>query len=361
MVLHVEALEPVLDVAAGVVGAALGLGAMPAGRLPVDAGHFLVRQDCLDGAMHQQVRIAPDRRSEVRVGLEREAEMADVIRRVDRLLERAQQDGLQQQEIGPRADLLQDLRVILRLGLLAARQHQPELGEERAQRGDFLRRRHVVHAVERGMTPTRKEIAGADVRRQHAFLDQAMRLVAHLRHDAQDLALGVKLHSRLDRIEVDRAAPGALLEQRLEELVQGLQLGARAAVGERLPDAGVGKPRLRAEHRRVELVARDAAIRRDRHVADHRQAVHVRIQRAQAVGDLLRQHRDHAAREIHRGAALQRIRIERVAGPHVVADIGDRDAQAEACIFPSCFPDRVHRVVEILRRFAVDGDERKIP
>src|SRR5690606_41737935 len=38
-------------------------------------------QRMLDRPMHQQVRIAPDRRGEVRVRLQREAEVADVLRR----------------------------------------------------------------------------------------------------------------------------------------------------------------------------------------------------------------------------------------------------------------------------------------
>src|SRR5688572_7040688 len=89
VVAHVIALEPVLDVAAGVVGAPLGVGAVAAERLPVGLGVRFVGQHRLDGTMHQQIRIAPDRRSEVHVGFEGEAEVADVARAVHRLLHRA--------------------------------------------------------------------------------------------------------------------------------------------------------------------------------------------------------------------------------------------------------------------------------
>ena len=74
------------------------------------------------------------------------------------------------------------------------------------------------------MRVPREEAARAHVRREHAFLDQAVRVVARLGHDALDLALGVEQHPRLDGLEVDRAAPVARLEQHLEHGVEVLQL-----------------------------------------------------------------------------------------------------------------------------------------
>src|SRR5688572_9557314 len=70
VVAHVVALEPVLDVAAGVVGAPLGLGAVAPERLPVGFHIRFIGQHRFDGPVHQQIRIAPDRRGEVHVGLE---------------------------------------------------------------------------------------------------------------------------------------------------------------------------------------------------------------------------------------------------------------------------------------------------
>ncbi len=303
--------------------------------------------------MHQQVRIAPDRRGEMHIRVEGEAEVADVLRRVNRALQRAQQDGLQQVEVGTGADLLQDLGVVLGSRYRAAGELQPQLGEEVAQRRDPVLGGHLVHAVQHRLATLGDEIAGADVRRQHALLDQAVRVVTLLGDDFLDLAARVEHHARLDRFEVDRAALLALAVQRLEDFVERRQVRRRPARGELGPHLGVGQARLGAEHRRIELVVAHFALRADRHLAHHRQAIDVGIERAQAVGDLLRQHRDHAAREVHRGTALARREVERIAVPDVVADIGDRHPQAPVAALAA----GVDRVVEVLRRLAVDGDE----
>ena len=127
-----------------------------------------------------------------------------------------------------------------------------------------------------------------------------------------------------------------------------------------MPNAGVGEPRRGPDHRRIELVARHLALGRDRHLAHHGQAIDVRIERAEAVRELLRQHRDDAAREVHRGAALARLEVERVVVAHVVAHVGDRDPRGDSLLrFAS--PSAVHRIVEVLRGLAVDGDERELP
>ena len=164
------------------------------------------------------------------VGIEGEAEVAGVVGAVDRLLERAQEDRLQQGEVRPLADALKELRVVGGARDLAAGQLQADLGEERAQRAHLLGRGHVVHAVQHRMSVLGDEIAGADVGRQHAFLDQAMGIVARLRDDFLDLAASVEQHARLDGFEVDRAAALALPEQQLEDLVENNQMFFRRFV-----------------------------------------------------------------------------------------------------------------------------------
>ena len=101
----------------------------------------------------------------------------------------------------------------------------------------------------------------------------------------------------------------------------------------------------------------------DEHVAHHRQALDLGVERAQAVREFLGQHRDDAAREVDRGRALVSVDVDRRAGAHVVADVGDRDDQAPAVVdLRFAEPSRlaVHGVVEVARVLAVDGDERNV-
>ena len=171
-------------------------------------------------------------------------------------------------------------------------------------------------------------------------------------------------HLRLDRLEVDRAALFARLQQLVEQLVEMLQMRHDRGIalcqlavrfGQHRGDLVIGQARLGMHHRRIEAVAFDVAAAADMHVAHHAQSIHMRVQRTQAVGQLLRQHRDHAARKIHRVAAVDRLAVQRIAGLHVMADVGDRHHQAVTAFFRRA----IHRVVEIARGLAVYRDQRQ--
>ena len=99
-ILHVVALEPGFDIARGVIGTALSRRAMQTNLFPsalISREFDLLKLQCIfDGAMHEQIWVAPDRRREVRVILVRQTEVADVVWAVDGLLHRAQQNRLQQ-------------------------------------------------------------------------------------------------------------------------------------------------------------------------------------------------------------------------------------------------------------------------
>ncbi len=131
--------------------------------------------------------------------------------------------------------------------------------------------------------------------------------------------------------------------------------GERLAAVEVRGDARVREARLRAHDGGVEAALGDHAGARHLHVADHAQAVHLRHQRAQVVREFLRQHRQHAAREVDGRRALARFPVEGHARADVVADIrdGDDEPVAGAARF------REHRVVEVPGVLAVDRHERQ--
>ena len=92
--------------------------------------------------------------------------------------------------------------------------------EEFAQRRELVRRRALVHAVQRRMPLLGQEVRRADVGREHALLDQLVRVVARRGNDARDLAVLVEFDRELDRVEVDRAALFARGGERLVQRVQ---------------------------------------------------------------------------------------------------------------------------------------------
>ena len=364
-VLHEVALEEGDHVAGGVVGAALGHRAVQADLLPVAGAVLLAAERGLDAAVDQQVGVAPDRRGEVGVGLVGEAEVADVIGAVHRLLQRAQHHGLQQLGVGAVLDLLEQPGEVARARLVAPAQPEAELLEELAQLGELVLGGRIVDAVQRRMLAGGEEVGRAHVGGEHALLDQAVGVVAHLGHDLRDLAVVVEDHAGFGGLEVDRAALGTRLEQHAEELVEVLEVrqqrgefGAhrRVLLVQRRGDLGVGQARVRPDHRGVEAVVLDLAGGRDRHVGHHGKALDLRVERAQAVGELLGQHRDDAAREVHRVAAVEGVLVERAGGVDIVRDVGDGDDQAVALALALA----IHRVVEVLGGLAVDGDQRQL-
>ena len=109
------------------------------------------------------------------------------------------------------------------------------------------------------------------------------------------------------------------------------------------PHLVIGKPAVRFHHGGVEAIGFDIARKRDFHVAHHAQPLHIGVERANAVGEIFRQHRYHAAREIHAGGAFLRVLVDGIVGLHIMAHIGDGNNQA--IVAPDFFG--VHRIVKI--------------
>src|SRR5690606_20969159 len=98
-----------------------------------------------DRAMHEQIRIATNRRSEMRISLVVEPEMALILCLITRLAKRAQHDGLDHAEIGPILHLCQQLLVVDGRGFVAATQIQANLAQELPQCKQALGWRALMH------------------------------------------------------------------------------------------------------------------------------------------------------------------------------------------------------------------------
>ena len=286
--------------------------------------------------------------------------MPDIVRAVHRLPQGAQHRRLQQQRIRAGLDLFQQGRVILGARILATRQRKAEFLEEAVQAFQFLRCRPLVNTVQAGLLVLLKKVRSTDVGRQHAFLNDPVRVVALYRDDVFDLALLVEQHHRFDRFKVDGPTFLTRLQKYLVQRIERLQVRLQGAVrfcfrfrfaGQPGPHLLVGQPCRRAKNRRVEDIILDDTAVVDRHVADHRQPFHIGIQGTQAVGEFFRQHRDHPTRKIDRIAAIHRFAVERRSRLHVMADIGNRHHQPPAA--PLLFGE--YRVVKIACGFVIDG------
>ncbi|MNZ81736.1 hypothetical protein D3C78_1004140 [compost metagenome] len=150
-----------------------------------------------------------------------------------------------------------------------------------------------------------------------------MGIVAHGRADFRDLALFTEDDAGFLGFEVDGAAGVTGIEQHLVQVVQVLQvrqdllvlLAQRLALAgtgmlEHAADLVVGQAGMGVDHPFVELVVDHLAGLVHGHFADHGQAIDVRVQRAQAVGQLLGEHRDNTLGEVHRVATLLRLDIQ---------------------------------------------------
>ena len=239
-----------------------------------------------------------------------------------------------------------------------------------AQRLLLLRRGPLVHPEQPGVLALTDEVRRTHVGRQHGLLDELVRVIARARHDLLDATRLVANDLRFDRLEVDRTAHGARRQQGAVDIVQVQQIRHQrfavlslrtAGVLQDGRHLGVGEARMAEHHRRVELVGMDLAFGVDQHVAHHAQALDTRIERTQSVRELLRQHRDDTAREVDRSGAVIGIHVDRSAGLHIVAHVGNGHQQTPALAAAYLGRLAIHRIVEVARVLAVNGHQRHVP
>ena len=95
------------------------------------------------------------------------------------------------------------------------------------------------------------------------------------------------------------------------------------------------------------------ALRREIEENGMSKSLHARTQRAQIGAEAEGQHGDRAIREVGGISTLLRLHIQRAAGPHVVGDIGDVDAQMPTILRAL----HTQRVVVILRIIGVNRED----
>ena len=112
----------------------------------------------------------------------------------------------------------------------------------------------------------------------------------------------------------------------------------------------------------MKAVALLASVRADDETHGKRRPVLVRHERAEIVGDFLRQHRHDAVGKIDGIATDDGLAIERAAGPDIEGHVGDGDADDEAALVLGVrVALREDRVVMVFRIRRIDRNERDVP
>ena len=316
-------------------------------------------------AVEREVGIAADGRGEVGVVALGEAEVADRGRVVDRALHRPQDHHRDRRVERVALDGGEELRHHLLVAEVAGL--DADGLELRAQHQQLLRVRRLVEARE-DPDPARPELLGDGlVRGDHALLDHLVRLVVGAGGDALELAVAVERDLRLGDLDVERAGGEAARAQLHRERGDGAHgpelLGAdagdgRAAAADDRHHLLVGEARAGADDAFRELAADHLAGAVEGHEHREREPVLAGHERADAVGELLGEHRHHAVAEVDAGAAAVRLAVERGAWLHVVGDV--RDVHAEDAVAAAVGLER-ERVVEVPRRLGVAGEDELLP
>src|SRR5436190_4551915 len=321
-------------------------------------------------AVTEDVGVAPDRRGEVAVVLKAEPRMAEVLRRVLRLLERPQdQRGQRPTAMADPADVLVDEardlphRVGRLLGRKQLRQRRRRDLERRELRDESLhagRLGALVDAVQRRDLALREQPRDLFVGGDHQVLDHPVRLGLQLRGRLDHVAVQIEAELRLGALEHQRAALRAALLQRRRRGSRcgewgGDRLVGALEAGEDAVDLVVVQARVGADARAVEggtLHLRTTQLEFD----GDREPFDAGHERARVVGQRAREHRLHRAGHVDAGRAPVRLAVERIARAHVGRDVGDVDPHPPVAVAQRLAGERG---VEVLGGDGVDRERRK--
>ena len=317
-----------------------------------------------DQAMHHEIRVAADRRSEMGIALTGDAEVAFVLRAVASLRKTAKRHDLHHRLDVFALHRFQKLLHILWLRILGDGNPGAHDGHEPLQGIQFLFIRMLVHAVNGGVTRLFQETSHRFIGRNHGIFDHFFRV-------ASDSLLDAKRHAGLieddfifREIKVQCAAAGAIISERIGALLQVLQhrkewfqILRRDAFMESLIDFRIIAAPRHADNGRRDDFRLHLALRRHIHDAGHGVAVFVVVQAAKIIGQLEWKHGDHSVRQIHTGAAMVCLIVQRCASGHIAGHVSDVDPQLKVTIL---FFHTIHRIIQIFGVRAVDGDDGQV-
>ena len=314
--------------------------------------------------MDKEIGVATDRGSEVRVELERKAEVPDVLRSVYCLRHGAQRRNLDEVFLGLSGDLGEQLvdGGAFHPAIRALEVISHDL-EELRETLYAVRVRQVMRTVDdgaldvRGLRRFREVLGDRFVREQHEILDKQVGSAALLEHDIGRLPVLIDEHFYFWGIKGDGALRYAAcaylvgkhlqgIELRKEDTVLGIKYFLRLLVRKALVrvDDGLAEPAV--HYARIAIELEDGR---------YREPILVRVQRAEVVRQDVREHGNGSVDEVDRGRAGAALRVYRRTRAYEIRDVRDVHADFGVAVFK-----RAHgkRIIEVLRIERVDGEGR---
>src|SRR5690606_1369220 len=298
LVLHVLAFQPGQRIASRLLGATLRERAMQTELLQRLNERVCIAavQDMTNATMHDQVRIAANRRGEVHVFLQSQAEVPDVLRLICCVRQGTHDDRTDELCFLAADHLLQDGCQVSRLERAVSRQVNAETLQKQTQLLEPLLFGPAMYTIKRRNLVALEETSGLHVGSDHALLDEPMGVVARMLDKRSDTPVRIELHFELRHVELESTALKARRIQRTKYVVQIVQqrpdgvhvlILDRSRIRKVRGHLRVREASTRPYHGFEEPRASHLARLVNAHLAGKTQPVHVGIEGAQTVGQRL--------------------------------------------------------------------------
>ena len=250
----------------------------------------------------------------------------------------------------------------------------------------FLLLRYAVRAVYKRKSQPIKMLGDRFIGRNHEILDHHGRFVPFIGHDILHPALFIQMNLAFRKLKVNGAVRSSLFRQNtgqasasskhrrqcvrpclrpaMNSLQRKLLQNFRfVLLCKKLHDTRIGKLRIRSDDRFHNPCIHH--ISRLVHLHDTAQGKTIlsRIQRADAVRKLMRQHRNDAVHEIIGGCSLQGLLIQCSVLKNILGNIRNMNTKLprRRSAFLRRKPSDRNRIVDVLRVWTINRDRRNIP
>ena len=315
--------------------------------------------------MHHHIRITTDRRSKMRIIVERQPVVPDIVGRIGRFGHRTDRQRRNDVLFLTTVYFLHQPVDLLRHGLVSLRLHLiAEPRYETAELRHFIGVGLVMNPVyERAIAVLHSfalaayEFGHLAIGQQHELLDQLVRLFDLLEINAQRFAVLVQFELRLVALEIDRTVAETLGAQLLSQVVQQQDFVGQIASSrfDHVLRFLISEPAVGINHRPPEPFLLHFGFGAQLENRRKTQFFFVRAQRAQSVRQPFGQHRHRSVDQVDRRGAGLSLGVDHIARMHVVRHVGNVYADFEITVRQA--PDR-KRVVKILRIGRVDRKGR---